>query len=347
MNVMRSKEPAAIWGYGAYVPYYRLPTTEIARVWKGGGSGPNIEKAVAGMDEDTVTMAIEAGRQAYLMSGADGLGAVFVGTESKPYAVKPTSTIVAQALGQHHTLAADLEFACKAGTEAMQIVTGLVGSGMITAGLAIGMDTAQGRPGDDLEYTAASGGAAFVIGKKDKHSIAAMECSTSFVSDTGDFWRRSSEKYPRHLSRFTGEPAYFYHIESAVKTLFDETGHKPSDFAYAVFHQPNPRFPVEVATRLGFTMDQIKTGLLNPMIGNTYAGSSPIGLAAVFDEAKPGDKILMASFGSGAGSDAFCIEVLDGIERTRGNHPTVKSMLQRNSKIDYSTYTKFRGKLQK
>src|SRR5271157_1052664 len=344
---MKSNLPAAFRGYGAYVPYYRLPTSEIARIWKGGGSGPNVEKAVASMDEDTVTMAIEASRHAVKMAGTDSLGAIFVGTESKPYAVKPTSTIVAQAHGQHHTLAADLEFACKAGTEAIQVITGLVGSGMIQNGLAIGMDTAQGRPGDDLEYTAASGGAAFVIGRKDRKAIAAIECSTSYVSDTGDFWRRAHERYPRHLSRFTGEPAYFFHIESSVRTLFKETGHKPSDFKYAVFHQPNPRFPVEVATRLGFTMDQIKTGLLNPMIGNTYAGSSPIGLAAVLDEAKPGDKILLASFGSGAGSDAFCLEVLDGITRTRGINPTVRSMMERSTKIDYATYSKFRDKLQR
>jgi hydroxymethylglutaryl-CoA synthase len=345
MHVMRSREPAAILGYGAYIPIYWLPTAEIARVWKGGGSGPNIEKAVASMDEDTVTMAIEASKQAVAMSGVEKLGAVFVGTESKPYAVKPTSTMVAQALGQHHTLAADLEFACKAGTEAIQVITGLVGSGMIEAGLAVGMDTAQGRPGDDLEYTAASGGAAYVIGRKSNKAIAVIDCSTSFVSDTGDFWRRSHEKYPRHLSRFTGEPAYFFHTESSVRTLFDETGHKPTDFRYAVFHQPNPRFPVEVAARLGFTMDQIKTGLLNPMIGNTYAGSSPIGLAAVLDEAKPGDKILLASFGSGAGSDAFCIEVMDGITQARKGYMTVKSMMEHSSKIDYSTYSKFRDKL--
>jgi hydroxymethylglutaryl-CoA synthase len=344
---MQSKERAAILGYGAYVPYYRLPTTEVARVWKAGGSGPNVEKAVAGADEDTVTMAIEAGRLAMNMAGVESLGAVFVGTESKPYAVKPTSTLVAQALGQHNTLAADLEFACKAGTEAMQVITGLVGSGMINAGLAIGMDTAQGRPGDDLEYTAASGGAAYVIGKRSSSAVAVIDCSTSFVSDTGDFWRRAHERYPRHLSRFTGEPAYFTHIETAVNTLFKETGHKPSDFKYAVFHQPNPRFPVEVATRLGFTMDQIKTGLLNPLIGNTYAGSSPIGLAAVLDEAHPGDKILVASFGSGAGSDAFCIDVLDGITRKRGVNPTVKSMIERSTRIDYSTYTKFRDVLRR
>lgn len=345
MAIMRSNHKVAIIGYGAYIPHYRLPTTEIARVWRGGGSGPNIEKAVASIDEDTVTMAIEAAQYAINMAGVKNLGAIFVGTESKPYAVKPTSTIVAQALGQHFTLAADLEFACKAATEAMQVITGLVGSSMIDYGLAIGVDTAQGRPGDELEFTAASGSAAFVLAKANSDALADIDCSVSFVTDTGDFWRRAHERYPRHLSRFTGEPAYFYHIESAVSELFRETGLKPSDFTYAVFHQPNPRFPVEVARRLGFNDEQIRTGLLNPLIGNTYAASSPIGLAAVLDEAKPGERILLASFGSGAGSDAFCLTVKDAIERKRGINPTVRSMLERGIRIDYSTYTKFRGKL--
>ncbi|MDG6938248.1 MAG: hydroxymethylglutaryl-CoA synthase, partial [Nitrososphaerota archaeon] len=153
--------------------------------------------------------------------------------------------------------------------------------------------------------------------------------------------------YPRHAGRFTGEPAYFKTTFGAARMLLEKTGMEQKDFAYAVFHQPNPKFPVEVAMRLGFTLDQVKTGLLNPMIGNTYAGSSPIGLAAVLDEAKSGDKILMCSFGSGAGSDAFCIEVLEGITASRGVNPTVKSMMERSTKIDYSTYSKFRDKLHK
>ncbi len=201
---MRSTSPLAIEGYGAYIPFYRLPTSEIARIWHGGGAGANKEKAVASTDEDTTTMAVEAARVAVSMAGVEGkLGAIFVGTESKVYAVKPTSTIVAQALGCHETLAADFEFACKAGTEAMQVISGLVGSGMIEHGLACAIDTAQGRPGDDLEYTAASGGAAYVIGKAGRNSIAKILGSVTYVSDTGDFWRRQGEKYPRHLSRFT------------------------------------------------------------------------------------------------------------------------------------------------
>ena len=205
-----------------------------------------------------------------------------------------------------HIQAADLEFACKAGSEAIVAGIGIVGSGMGKYVLAIGMDTAQGRPGDALEYTAASGGAAFLIGPA-AESVAVYEGMLSHVTDTPDFWRRAYQHYPSHGHRFTGEPAYFEHITSAAKRLMEEMGTQPSDYTYAVFHQPNTKFPQRAAQMLGFRPEQIKTGLLVPTIGNTYAGSSLIGLAAVLDEAKPGDRIFMVSFGSGAGSDAFSI----------------------------------------
>jgi hydroxymethylglutaryl-CoA synthase len=290
-------------------------------------------------------MSVEAAREALRMAPTPEIGAIFVGTESKPYAVKPTSTIVAQALGQHLTLAADFEFACKAGTEAMQVVTGLVGAGMIQAGLVIAVDTAQGRPGDDLEYTAASGAAAFLLSEHNGSAVARLEGSVSYVSDTGDFWRRQGQRYPRHLSRFTGEPAYFHHIETAVRHLLQELNLQPSDFRYAVFHQPNPRFPVEVAQRLGFEMRQIATGLLNPEIGNTYSASSPLGLAAVLDEAEPDDRILLCSFGSGAGSDAFCLVALPPLLEKRARITPVRRQIERCMRIDYAQYAKFREKL--
>lgn len=342
---MKPLRQVGILGYGAYIPKYRLPTTEIARIWKGGGSGPNKEKAVAGMDEDTITMAVEAARRAFEMAKVKSLGAVLVGTESKPYAVKPTATIVAEALGQHYVLASDLEFACKAGTEAMQMNIALVGSGMIEAGMAIGVDTAQGKPGDELEYTAASGAAAFVIGLASNSPLAIIEESVSYVSDTPDFWRRQGRPYPRHLARFTGEPAYFHHIMTSVKKLLEITGYKPEDFKYAVFHQPNPKFPLTVGKMLGFKKEQITPGLLNPVIGNTYAASSLLGLAAVLDEARPDDLILLASFGSGAGSDSFVIRVTDKILERRQGHITVQSMIKDGIRIDYAIYAKFRGKI--
>jgi hydroxymethylglutaryl-CoA synthase len=292
-------------------------------------------------------MSIEAARNAMLRAGiAPGLlRAVWVGSESHPYAVKPTSTLVAEALGAvPNVQAADWQFACKAGTEAMVAAMGFVGSSMADYALAIGMDTAQGQPGDALEYTAGAGGAAFVIGPAE-NSLAVIECSYSYVTDTPDFWRRQYAKYPEHGQRFTGEPAYFKHITEAGQALMDATQTTAADYKYAIFHQPNTKFPQRAAAMLGFNKEQIATGLLVPVIGNTYAGAAIIGLTAVLDIAQPGDRILMVSFGSGAGSDAFSITVTDAIHARQNKAPHTTDYIARRTEIDYATYARLRGKL--
>ncbi len=340
---------AGIHGWGAYIPIYRLPLSEIARTW---GWHPEQykglaveEKAVAGPDEDATTMGYEAARNAIARAQIkpSEIQAVFFGTESKPYAVKPSATIIAEALGiTPLTMASDLEFACRAASEGMRALSGMASSGLIKYGLVIGSDTAQANPGDVLEFTAASGAAAFVIGPT-SGAAAIIEDSVTFVTDTPDFWRRAQEPYPLHGEGFTGEPAYFYHIKNAVKTLFDKSGLRPTDFKYAIFHQPNGKFPLKVGQDLGFTMEQLKDGLVTPMIGNTYNASALMGFAKVLDKAKPGDRILLAPFGSGAGSDAYSIVVTDAVEAKKPLAPTVDQYLARKVTIDYSAYSKNRG----
>ncbi len=346
---MAPDRPVGIVGYGAYVPRYRIPGKEISRVWMGQASGgPVAEKSVPGPDEDTATMAIEAARNALARSGGldpQAIRAVWVGSESHPYAVKPTGAIVAEAIGATPaTLGADLEFACKAGSEAIQMATALVGSGMADYALAAGMDTAQGRPGDALEYTAAAGGAVYIIGPADG-ALAVLEGSFSFVTDTPDFWRRPYQHFPRHGSRFTGTPAYFRHITGATRAIMDELGYTPDDMQHVVFHQPNSKFPVQVARQLGFQPEQYQLGLLSPTIGNTYAGSSLIGLSAVLDAAQPGERVLLVSYGSGAGSDAFVWITTDVLAERQGLAPKTQDYVARRQPIDYGTYVRYRKKL--
>lgn len=346
--LLKPSRPVGIIGYGAYVPRYRLPATEINRIWRGGEGGiPVKEKAVPGPDEDVVTMSIEAARNALKRSDVSprDIRAVWIGSESHPYAVKPSSTVVAEAIGAvPNVQAADWQFACKAGTEAMVAGIGFVGSGMADYALAVGMDTAQGKPGDALEYTAAAGGAAFLLGPAEE-SLAVIDCTYSFVTDTPDFWRRAYQKYPEHGQRFTGEPAYFRHVTEAGKALMEATATGPDDYAYAVFHQPNTKFPQRAAGLLGFSKEQITAGLLAPQIGNTYAGAAIIGLTAILDIAKPGDRVLLVSFGSGAGSDAFSITVTDAILERRDRAPSTSVYIARRTEIDYATYARQRGKL--
>jgi len=343
---------AGIIGYGAYVPRNRIKVEEIAKVW--GADAPSYkkglmlrEKSVPSPDQDVITMSVEASRNALKRCGIDPskIGAVYIGSESHPYAVKPSGTVVAEAIGATPNChCVDFEFACKAGSEAMFVCMGLVDAGAIEYGLAIGADTSQGAPGDALEYSAAAGAAAFIIGPGD--GLAKVLATHSFMTDTPDFWRREHMHYPRHAGRFTGEPAYFKHVKGCAHALLEKTGMKPSDFAYAVFHQPNGKFPMRVGKQLGFTKEQIEPGWLSPTLGNTYSGSSPMGLTATLDVAQPGDKIFMVSYGSGAGSDGFVYEATEELPKVRERAPFTRQMLDENKVyIDYGTYTKYRKKI--
>jgi len=341
-----------IVSYGAYIPRFRITPIEIGRVWgqdgKAMAKGLYINsKSVPSPDEDVVTIAIAAARSMMRRVDIDpaDIGALYVGSESHPYAVKPSGTVVAEAIEASPLISvADLEFACKAGTAGMQAVMGQVGSGMIRYGVAIGADTSQGAPGDALEYSASAGGAAFLIGSE--NIIARINSTLSYTTDTPDFWRREGQPYPSHGGRFTGEPAYFKHVGEAAKMMMERMGTSPADYNHVIFHQPNGKFPQRMAKMLGFTDEQLSRGLLTPMIGNTYSGAVPLGLASVLDTASPGDRILMVAYGSGAGSDAFDITVTDTIRHFNlAAAPTVASMLENTREIDYATYAKYRGKI--
>ncbi|MEA2097594.1 MAG: hydroxymethylglutaryl-CoA synthase [Patescibacteria group bacterium] len=342
-----------IVSYGVYIPRYRIKVSEIAKVW--GADVQSIvgglrveEKSVPDLDEDTATIAVEAARNAVNRAEIDPLciGAIYTGSESHPYAVKPTSTIVADAICATPNLtAADFEFACKAGTAGIQACMGLVESNRIDLGLAIGADVAQGAPGDALEYTAAAGGAAYIIGRDPNQIAVEIEGMFSFTTDTPDFWRRDGASYPEHGGRFTGEPAYFKHIVSAARGLLTDLNAEPEDYDYAVFHQPNGKFPRRVAADLGFTSEQIEPGIMVTMLGNTYSASCMIGLAAILDVASADDRIFMTSFGSGAGSDAFSLQVTDRLNGIRNGAPSVSELLADKEYISYSTYARNKGKI--
>jgi hydroxymethylglutaryl-CoA synthase len=125
----------------------------------------------------------------------------------------------------------------------------------------------------------------------------------------------------------------------------EKAGLKPADFDFAVFHQPNGKFPLKAAKSLGFTTAQLKPGLMVTHFGNTYSASSLIGLAATLDQATPGQRILLTSFGSGAGSDSFAFRVTDRIDALREQAPKVESFILFKKYLNYATYAKHQGKI--
>lgn len=344
VNAKKEYDTPGIVGYGVYTSRFRIKEGML-------------ERSVPFMDEDAITAAVEAGKLALIHSGVDNslVGKVYVGSESNPYAVKPIASKVAQTLklgeeekqeGVQSVDAIDTEFACKAATSMFKDASALVyyPKGSSQYAMVIGADNAQaaprGEPGGELDFFVGYGGSAFIFGMQDV--IAEIEGWYSCTSDTPDFWRRDLEPYPRHGGRFTGEPAYFKHVAKAGKKLMEKLKLQPSDVDYFVAHQPNVQFPVKVAAALGFKEEQYLPGLKVAKFGNTYSGCSPIGLAAVLDVAEPNQRIMVVSYGSGAGSDAYSLMTTSQIvEKRQRQKFTVQSQIE-NKHVEYVNYETYR-----
>jgi hydroxymethylglutaryl-CoA synthase len=210
--------------------------------------------------------------------------------------------------------------------------------------MSIGADNSQAAPrnelGGELDLFVGFGGSAFIFGMQDV--IAELEGWYSCTSDTPDFWRRDQEAYPRHGGRFTGEPAYFKHVLKACRTLMEQLNLQVGDVDYFVSHQPNISFPVKVARQLGFKEEQYAPSLKVAKFGNTYSGSSPIGLAAVLDVAKSDERIVIVSYGSGAGSDAYSLMTTSQIVEKRQRQKFTVSHQIENENLEYVDYNTYR-----
>ena len=349
ITAVETKPPGGdrrVWGVYPAVP--PAGSGDRAGVGASAKSVPIKEKAVPGLDEDTVTIGIEAARNALARAGIDPqqLRAVWTGSESHPYAVKPSSTIIAEAIGaSSHIQAADLEFACKAGTEAMVMGIGLVGSGMGDYALALGVDTAQGKPGDALEYTAAAGGAAFVIGP-------AEECRgrnhlNLFLCDRhAGFLAARIPALPGTWAALHREPAYFKHVITGAKTMMEESGTTAHGLCLCGFSSAECQIPKAGGkTAWVLRMNRSKPGCCpgdRKYLRGRFTGRAD----GDTGYAKPGDRILMVSYGSGAGSDALDLRVTDRSANAEHAAPTTADYIARRIEIDYATYARYRGKLQ-
>jgi hydroxymethylglutaryl-CoA synthase len=341
-NPKKEYDSPGVVGYGVYTSRFRI---------KEG----NIERSVPFIDEDSITAAVEAGKLALIHSGVDSalVGKIYVGSESNPYAVKPIASKVAQVLklgeeedGMQSVDAVDTEFACKAATSMFKDATALVdySKSKVKYAMVIGSDNSQAAPrdcpGGELDLFVGYGAAAFLFGKNDV--IAEVEGWYSCTSDTPDFWRRDGEPYPMHGGRYTGDPAYFKHVRKSAKKLMERLKLQVGDIDYFVAHQPNVQFPVRIAKELGFKEEQYTPMLKVAKFGNTYSGASPVGLAAVLDIAKPDDRILVASYGSGAGSDAYSLITTSQILDKRKNQKLTVKYQAENSFLEYVDYTTYR-----
>jgi hydroxymethylglutaryl-CoA synthase len=344
---------SGIRGYGVAIPRRRIAIEEINNVWKNlpiqTVKGRKVkERGVLGPDEDTVTLGADAAYKAIKMSGLDRekIGALILGTQTSPYHTRPAASILVDALGlRNEVFAADIQFSGKSGTSALLIALAYVNSGMAEAAIAIGSDTLSYHvsPGDSQEYVASSGACAVVVGRG--AGIAEIEKSASYTTDTPDYFRLDGERYIR-----TGGSAMTAtgvgmqeNMVGAWESLNRDRVYTPNSFRYLAIQQEDGKAPFQVGQKLGFSKEQITPGIISDYLGDCGAASALISLAKVLDTAEADEKIVVLSYGSGAGSDILVVKTTSKI-REISRKPSTGELISQKAMVDYSTYIKLERK---
>ncbi|MFQ5827050.1 MAG: hydroxymethylglutaryl-CoA synthase [Dehalococcoidia bacterium] len=331
----------SILGYGVYIPRYRIKREDIARAWAGGARGEN---SVPHVNEDVITMAVEAAQNALESADMDPaqIGAIYLGTASAPN-IEPSSVgIIGASLGTSPEIdMVDFGASPRASVAALKACLDAVASGRIGAGLVIGSDFRAAPPGSELELSFGAGAGALIVGRGP--GIAELEDIHSYSTSFRDSWRAAQDPYVRLFEpRFTREYGYVQHVAQAVGGLLGKSGSAIGDFQYVLLQEPDGRMPRTLARTLGVQDKQMEVGPLFSQVGDAGASSLFLGLAAVFEGARPGERVLAASYGSGV-SDALSLRVAEGVDRGRGRARTLDYYLGNKEYIDYTTYLKNRG----
>lgn len=320
-----------IISYGAYVPLWRLKREAIAAGLQG-------EKAIAGFDEDSITMAVAAAIDCLDNVERESIDGLLFATTTSPYLEKQAASIIAGALDLRGDMFTADALAClRGGTIAMRIGTDMVKGGSARRVLITSADCRLGAPESSLERDSGDGAAAFIIGNS-VEVIATVEDSHSITHEVMDVWRLSGEPFVNvEEDRFIEEEGYLKTVEKAVSELMRRHGLRAQDFAKVVFYAPNLRAYRSIAGRLGFNSDQMQNALVGN-VGNTGTAYALMLLVTALEEAKPGDKILLATYGDG--SDVFILQATDHINKGgRGATAYIQSKKVIN---DYRRYAKWR-----
>ena len=328
-----------IRSFGAYIPMLRLPFAAIAGGGRkaGGGGG---EKAVAYFDEDAVTMAVAAATDCLRGIDRTEVDGVLFASTSYPYKEKQGASAIAKALDLRRDVnSTDFGGTLRAGTSALRVALDAVKAGSARNVLVIASDCRVAAPRSALERTVGDGAAALLVSATD---VAGEIVQQHTISDEIiDVWRTDSDPFVHTWEdRFVVEHGYRATMVEAVKGLFAKLGRTAKDFTKAALYAPDARSHAAAARALGFDPKTQVQDALFGRLGNTGAAFAPMLLVAALENARPGDTILVASYGDGA--DALALRVTDaikGLSDRRG----IRWHLERRAELgDYDKFLRFR-----
>ena len=335
---------AGIISYGAYIPLWRLGRDAIAEAW--GRRSLGGERSVANSDEDTVTMAVEAVFDCLNNVERENVDGLYFASTSAPFKEKESSTLVATAADlRSEIITADYGNSLRAGAAAFRAALDAVVSGSAKNVLVTASDCRIGYPRSDYEQNFGDAAAALLIGNTAKPAVT-VEGSYSLCNELYDVWRLDKDSYVQSWEeRFIIEHGYTENMRKAISGLMERQNLSPQDVTKAIFYAPTVRAQQGLARSLGFDVKTQLEDLLISNIGISGCAHALLMLVAALEEAKPGDKLLLASYGNG--SDAFLLQVTDEIEKIKGSRRGVKGFLDSKMSLPgYARYLSYRGMLE-
>ena len=332
---------AGITSYGAYIPLYRINRMSIysALGWLNPASLLPGEKGVANWDEDSVTMATASAIDCLGQMERGKVDGMFFATTTAPYKERQNSGIIATALDLSPNIrSSDFTASTKAGTGGLISAYDAVQSGSASNVLVAASDSRLGKPGGFQEEMYGDGAAAFILGKD--RVIATIEGTYSVSYDFTDSWRANEDRYVRQWEdRWVRDEGYDKFISEAISGLLSKYGISPQDITKVVYPCLYIRAHADIGKKLGFEKTQIQDHMFTS-IGNTGTAYTLMILVAALEEAKPGDTILAASYGSG--SDAILFKVTDEIEKVRDRRGIKRHLSAKKELSSYEKYATFR-----
>ena len=333
---------AGIVSFGAYIPIYRLSRELVWLTW--GGMPVGGERAVANFDEDSITMAVEAGANCLQGIDRDSVDALFLASTSTPYREKQCANIVAEALDlKRSTRTADFTNSLRSATIAMRAALDAIAAGSAQRVLVVAADCRMGHPSTEYEQAFGDGAAAVLLGDTDV--VATIDGSHTHYDDIMDIWRLDSDQFVRSWEdRFIITHGYLDNMQEAVDGLLGQHGLAPSDFSKAVLYAHDGRRHQQLARRLNLdAKTQIQDNMFTS-VGNTGSAYTLMMLVGALEEAEPGQKMLVANYADGA--DAFILTTTDAIKNARDRRGIKYHLPSKMMLANYDKYLRYRGIIQ-
>ncbi len=331
---------AGILRCGAYVPYFRLARSQVGEAWAAPGSRG--EKAVANHDEDSLTLAVEAARDCLHGQDRSAIDGLFFVSTTSPYREKQGASLVASVLGlRPDILTADFSHCLRAGTTAMQLAGAYAESGRASRILLLFADTRTAHPGSPQEPWLGDAAAALLIGPG-REAGAAWDAFASVSNEMMDTWRTQEDAFVQSWEdRWVKNQGLFDTTRKAVDRLFRESGPASRQIDRAVLYAPDPRSHRQLADSLGLGAGTALADSLLEGVGCAGAAHVPLMLVRTLEQARPGERILVAGYGDG--SDALLLATTERVGRVHGRRGVSAHLESRRLLPDYNRYLWHRG----